>query len=111
VATSLCTSFSSRNFIVFIADQVTLHIDLVTEELKIINEEVKGKVTITINSQINLLNAEEVVVEENVTARLFGTVHKLLVLKKGSTVYFHGQINGEFLNEGGELTIFENDKE
>jgi hypothetical protein len=79
---------------------------LMQEGFKIINEDVSGNVDITVNTQINNLNADEVTVAENVTARLFGNIQKLLILKKDSKVFLHGHISGNIKNEGGDLTVF-----
>ena len=72
-------------------------------DFKIIETPVFGNITITADTQINNLMADEVVVAEKVTVRLFGTIEKTLVLKEKSIVIFHGTINGEIINEGGEL--------
>ena len=78
-----------------------------TRELKIIEKVIEGDFDIAVNMQINHLRAETVVVHKNITARLYGTISKLLVLKKGSSVMLHGSVSGEIQNEGGELTIFD----
>ena len=71
-----------------------------------INEEITGDVFIKRNTQYNDLKAENVIVYENVTTRIFGTITGLLTLKKGSIVYLHGIMYGSMHNEGGELHIF-----
>ena len=76
-------------------------------DFKIIYEEINGNVDITANTQINNLRADKVVVSENVKARLFGTIKKTLVLKKGSVVILHGTIYGDVKNEGGELSLYQ----
>lgn len=78
-----------------------------TSNFKVIYEEINGNVDITVNTQINNLRADKVIVGENVSARLFGTIKKTLVLKKGSRVILHGTISGDVKNEGGELSLFE----
>ena len=72
-------------------------------ELRIIEREITGTLTVTRDSQYNNLNAAIVIVEKNVTARLFGTISKQLVIKKGACVYLHGSIAGKIENEGGEF--------
>jgi hypothetical protein len=72
---------------------------------RIIESEINGDITININTQINNLNANEVVVTERVKARLFGKIHKSLTLKEGSHVILHGTLYGVVKNEGGELTL------
>ncbi len=74
-------------------------------DLKLIHESVFGQVCIKENSQYNNIKADKVIIAENVTARLFGSVTDI-VLKKGSLIYFHGEISGNVQNEGGELHIF-----
>ena len=74
-------------------------------DLKLIREDVFGHVCIKENSQYNNIKADKVIIAENVTARLYGSVTDI-VLKKGSRIYFHGEISGSVQNEGGELHIF-----
>ena len=71
-----------------------------SEKYKII-QNASGNVELIADTQINSLNADKVVVFEKVSARLFGDIHKLLVLKKGSQVFLHGRILGDVKNEGG----------
>ena len=80
-----------------------------SDKYKII-QKASGNVELTFDTQVNSLNADKVVVYENISARLFGDIHKLLVLKKGSQVFLHGRILGDVKNEGGELNVFEIDK-
>ncbi len=75
------------------------------QNLRIINEEAVGVIKINENSQFNKVKADKVVVDENTTARLFGSV-KTLVLKKGAKLFLHGVISGKIENKGGELFIF-----
>lgn len=75
-------------------------------ELTTINEEVKGVVKITLNSQYNNVNADEVHVAEAVSARVYGTIRNMVHLKKGSTLYLHGSFTGKLINEGGQFTVF-----
>jgi hypothetical protein len=76
-----------------------------TEEYKII-QKASGHVELTMNTQINSLNAQTVIVHENVSARLFGDIQKLLTLRNGSIVFLHGRILGDVKNEGGVLTVY-----
>ncbi|MBA3664621.1 MAG: hypothetical protein H0W61_10480 [Bacteroidetes bacterium] len=75
-------------------------------EIKIIRKEVKGIVKISSNSQYNNIQAQEVHIAEGITARLYGTVHSAVYLKKGSALYLHGSLKGEIINEGGMISIF-----
>lgn len=72
---------------------------------KIINEEAVGVIKINEDCQFNKIRAEKVVVNENITARLFGTV-KTIVLKRGAKLFLHGAISGTIKNNGGEIYIF-----
>jgi len=76
-------------------------------DFKIIDDFVRGNITISADTQINNLDADEVIVTEKVTVRMFGKIKNLLVVKQGSTVIFHGTINGEVKNEGGEFIHYE----
>lgn len=73
--------------------------------LKIISEEAIGVIKINENCQFNKVRAEKVVVNENITARLFGSV-KTIELKKGAKLILHGVISGTIKNEGGEIFIY-----
>ncbi len=75
------------------------------ETFKIIPEETHGFVKIRENSQFNNIKADRVVLTENVTARLFGSVHDI-VLHRGSRLFFHGTILGNVKNKGGEIVIY-----
>jgi len=72
---------------------------------KIIPEETYGFVRIQEDSQFNNIKAERVIIGENVTARLFGSVNDI-VLNRGSRLFFHGKIMGNVKNKGGEILIF-----
>jgi len=76
-------------------------------EFAIVSEEVKGDIVVLENTQFNNIEADDVIIEENVKARLFGNI-KTLSLKKGSCVYMHGIIQGKIENCEGELHIFQN---
>jgi hypothetical protein len=75
------------------------------EDFKIIPTETRGFVRISENSQFNNIRAERVIVEENVTARLYGRVNDV-VIKRGARLFFHGTILGNVKNKGGELMLF-----
>ncbi|MGZ3862234.1 MAG: hypothetical protein ACXVPN_11970 [Bacteroidia bacterium] len=72
---------------------------------KTIETEIKGDIHIEEHSQYNSIEAGRVIVNENVTARLFGTINDSIIIKKNATVFFHGKIKGKILNEGGKLHI------
>jgi hypothetical protein len=73
---------------------------------KVISSPIVGDVHIKENTQFNSVEADTIIVSENVTARLFGTIKKLIVLKPGSKVLLHGRVHGDIKNEGGELKCF-----
>jgi hypothetical protein len=75
------------------------------KNLRIINEEGVGNIKISESCQYNKINADKVVVAENVTVRLFGTVNTVIV-HKGAKLFFHGLINGNVENKGGEIYIY-----
>ncbi|HXB39133.1 MAG TPA: hypothetical protein VNZ49_01245 [Bacteroidia bacterium] len=74
-------------------------------KLKIIQAETIGVVEVKENSQFNKIRADKVIVNENITARLFGRVDNI-VLKKGAKLFLHGRISGAIDNKGGEIFIF-----
>lgn len=79
------------------------------KDLKIIDSLVTKELAINEDSQYNNLDADKVVVAENVVVRIFGTV-KDISLKKNSRIYIHGTIKGNVLNDGGEIHVFGDDK-
>ncbi|MES2566882.1 MAG: hypothetical protein V4565_08445 [Bacteroidota bacterium] len=76
-------------------------------ELKLIPQQVTGLIHITENSQFNSIQCDKVVLEENITVRLFGKVGDI-VLKKGSLVFVHGIVTGDVENQGGIIHIYNN---
>jgi len=74
-------------------------------DLILIRDYVKGDIIIKENIQFNNIEANSIIIEENVTARLFGKV-KNVILKKGSRLIMHGLILGKVENLGGELLTF-----
>ncbi|MGZ3864506.1 MAG: hypothetical protein ACXVPN_16440 [Bacteroidia bacterium] len=75
------------------------------QELKVISDETVGVVQIRENSQFNQIKAEKVIIDENITVRLFGSV-KTIVVKKGAKLFLHGVFFGNIENNGGEIFIF-----
>jgi hypothetical protein len=75
--------------------------------MRIIHEEITGNLIIESDSQYDVLNADTVNVGEYVTARLYGTIHKDLIIKKEAKVYLHGVVRGQVINEGGILYLFD----
>jgi len=75
-------------------------------KIKIIKAKTTGDVVAGSDSQYNNIEADSIIVAENVTVRLFGSVKNMVILKKGSRLFMHGIIYGNVHNEGGELHIF-----
>ena len=73
---------------------------------KLIQEHISGNIHVKEDTQFNNADAERVLIESNVTARIYGNV-KDVVLKEGSRLYLHGIISGNVLNEGGEIHLFQ----
>jgi hypothetical protein len=73
-------------------------------QLKVINNEIASVVTIQEDCQYNHIEAEKVIVDEYVTARLFGKV-KDVVVKKGAKLFLHGIVSGHIKNQG-EIVLF-----
>lgn len=73
-------------------------------QLKVINDEIAGVVTIHEDCQYNHIIAEKVIVDEFVTARLFGQV-KDVEVKKGAKLFLHGIVSGHIKNQG-EIVLF-----
>lgn len=73
-------------------------------QLKVIDSEVASVVQIHENCQYNNIEAEKVIVDEYVTARLFGRV-KDVVVKKGGKLFLHGIVYGSIKNQG-EIVLF-----
>lgn len=71
----------------------------------VVEHEVTGNLHVTQHTQYNRVKADHVLVNEKVTARIYGTV-KDVVLKPGSTLLMHGTVSGKIVNEGGELRLF-----
>ncbi len=80
------------------------------DKFKIINQKITGKVIVKENTQFNDIDAESIIVEKNIIARLYGNVQKLIILKKGAKIFLHGILYGNVNNEGGEIHIFNKEK-
>jgi hypothetical protein len=74
--------------------------------MKIINKQVIGDVVVTRDTQYNNLLCDNIIIEEDVTARVFGIVGEDITLKKGATIYLHGRFHGKISNLGGILYLF-----
>lgn len=74
-------------------------------DLKLISGEITGLIHIKENSQFNCIKADMVILAENVTVRLFGSVGDI-VLKKRSLVFVHGAVTGKVENRGGDIHIY-----
>jgi hypothetical protein len=77
------------------------------EEYKIIKTEIEGDLTISEHSQYNHLNADTVIVEKGIRTRLYGVIHKKLIIRKEARVFLHGKLLGELQDEGGRFYHFE----
>jgi hypothetical protein len=75
------------------------------QNLRIIQEEAVGIIKINENCQYNRVNADKVVVSENITVRIFGTVNTI-ILNKGAKLFLHGMLRGNVENKGGEIYIY-----
>lgn len=75
------------------------------QDLRIIQEEAKGIIKIDENCQYNKINADKVVLNENVTVRMFGAVNSVII-NKGAKLFLHGEIRGNVENKGGEIYIY-----
>lgn len=74
--------------------------------MRIIGELVEGDVCTTEDTQFNRLNARSVIVNENITVRIFGIIQKELILRPGAKIHFYGRLLGNVINEGGEITFY-----
>jgi membrane protease subunit (stomatin/prohibitin family) len=75
--------------------------------MKIISEQIIGDLTVISNGQYNNIIGENVIVAENIMTRFYGIINKNLTIKKGATVYLHGNFFGKLINEGGILYVFD----
>ena len=76
------------------------------DKFKTITQKITGKVIVKENTQFNNIDAESVIVERDIIARLYGNIQELLILKKGAVVFLHGILYGDVKNDGGEVHIF-----
>jgi hypothetical protein len=72
---------------------------------KLVQDQVTGLLNITENSQYNNIDADTVIVEKNVKARLYGKVNNV-ILKDDAILYLHGKITGTVENTNGTIHIF-----
>jgi hypothetical protein len=73
--------------------------------LRVIQEEAIGTIKVKEDCQYNKVKADKVVIDENVTVRLYGTMNTL-ILKRGAKLFLHGIVYGNIENKGGEIFVF-----
>jgi len=74
--------------------------------MKTITTKVFGILTVDEDTTFHRLLASEVIIEEGVVARLFGTISDKLQVEKDAIVYLHGHCDGEIVNKGGTIYRF-----
>lgn len=79
-------------------------------ELKIVKKKVKGNIIVEEDIQYNDVEAEDVIIENGVTARMYGNINGILILKPGSRLFLHGKHFGDIENKSGELHVFSGNK-
>ena len=75
-------------------------------ELKIIKKKVKGTIIVEQDTQYNDVDADDVIIENGVTARMYGNINGMLILKPSSRLFLHGIHFGDIENKGGEIHVF-----
>ncbi len=70
--------------------------------MKDFRKKVSGDIVIAEDSQYHKVHNANIIVEPNVTVRIFGSI-KDLHIKKNATVYLHGSLSGNLVNNGGLL--------
>jgi hypothetical protein len=75
--------------------------------MKIKTEQVTGDLYILSDAQYNDVLANNVIVKDNVTTRIYGLIKKDLTVGKNALVYLHGKIRGNITNNGGTVYIFD----
>jgi len=73
--------------------------------LNLVQEEITGSLTITQNTQYNNVDADSIILEKNVTARIYGNTNTV-ILKEGSVLYLHGKSPAKVENTRGTLHVF-----
>lgn len=76
------------------------------QQLKTIAEEITGNLTIKEDTTYHNIFAETVVVGQNVVARFYGIINGDIILERGATAYLHGKLQGNVINRGGILYVF-----
>lgn len=77
--------------------------------MKIKTEQITGDLYILSDAQYNDVLADNVIVKDNVTTRIYGLINKDLTVGKNALVYLHGRIMGNITNNGGTIYIFDPD--
>ena len=76
--------------------------------MEIINSQVTGDITVSSDTQYNNVFADNVIVLENVTTRLYGEINNDITINKGSILYLHGKHHGKIIDNGGTIHIYTN---
>jgi hypothetical protein len=71
-----------------------------------IAEIVTGDLIVKENTTFHHVLVESVIVENGVTARLYGSVRKEIIVKTDAIAYLHGNLLGNVNNQGGTVYVF-----
>lgn len=74
--------------------------------METIGSQVVGDLSVSSDTTYNNVLVNNVIVNENIIVRLYGIIKKDLTVKSGSTVYLHGRLQGNVINEGGVVYVF-----
>jgi hypothetical protein len=77
------------------------------EDYRVVTEKMTGDLTVKENTQYNEVDVKDVLVHENIKARLFGIVNGVITIKKNAKVFLHGRLLGSVRDEGGRFYHFD----
>jgi hypothetical protein len=74
--------------------------------MKTILEKITGNIIVNENTTFHNAFVESIIVEKGITARLYGSVDKEIVVKENAIAYLHGPLLGKVNNQGGTIYVF-----
>lgn len=73
--------------------------------MKIVRLRLTSDLIIEEDTQYNDVTSKNVTVQKNVVTRIYGIISEKLIVKEGATVYLHGPLPGQIINEGGKVYV------
>jgi hypothetical protein len=75
--------------------------------MDIIKDKITGNLVIKKSGQYHNVEVDNLVIEADTTARVFGTIRKSISIKPRATIHFHGRFSGTIINDNGNIHLYD----